>query len=79
MSVVVWLALGLGLGWLASLVAGNGASRPTYLTLGAIGALAGGFLFALFGGLGLTGPGIIAVVIGASLVLTLYLGIRRRA
>jgi uncharacterized membrane protein YeaQ/YmgE (transglycosylase-associated protein family) len=79
MIVVLWLALGLFLGWLASLLAGNRAGRATYLVLGVVGALVGGFLFALFGGLGLNGPGLLIAMIGSGLVLTLYLGIRRQA
>jgi uncharacterized membrane protein YeaQ/YmgE (transglycosylase-associated protein family) len=79
MSVALWLVLGLVAGWLASLLAGNRAGRATYLVLGAVGALVGGFLFALFGGLELTGSGLFTAMIGASVVLSLYLGISRRA
>lgn len=78
MSVVLWLALGLIAGWLASLLAGNRAGRVTYLVLGLVGALVGGFLFSLFGGLDLNGSGLLAAMIGSTVVLTFYLGISRR-
>ena len=78
MSVVLWLALGLVFGWLASMLAGNRAGRITYLVLGSIGALVGGFLFSLFGGLGITGNGILTAMVGSGVLLTLYLGISRR-
>jgi uncharacterized membrane protein YeaQ/YmgE (transglycosylase-associated protein family) len=78
MSVVLWLALGLVFGWIADMLAGNRASRITYLVLGSIGALAGGFLFSLFGGLGISGNGILMAMAGSGIVLMLYLGISRR-
>ncbi|HEV2676469.1 MAG TPA: GlsB/YeaQ/YmgE family stress response membrane protein [Aliidongia sp.] len=78
MSVVLWLVSGLIAGWLASLLAGNRAGRVTYLVLGCIGALVGGFLFSLFGGLDVTTPGLLTAVAGSIVVLTLYLGISRR-
>ena len=78
MSVVLWLGLGLVFGWLASMLAGNRAGRATYLVLGGIGALVGGFLFSLFGGLGITGMGIFMAMVGSGVLLTLYLGISRR-
>ena len=83
MSVALWLALGLLFGWLAGMVAGNGAGRltypvPTYLVLGSVGALVGGFLFSLFGGLDPSVPGVVTAMIGAFVILSLYLGIRRR-
>jgi len=78
MSVLLWLALGLIFGWIAGMLAGNRAGRLTYLVLGAVGALAAGFLFSLFGGLGITGIGVLVAMAGSSLVLVLYLGISRR-
>ena len=78
MSVVLWLALGLVAGWLASLLAANRAGRVTYLALGLVGALVGGFLFSLFGGLDLDGSSLLAAMIGSTVVLTFYLGIGRR-
>jgi len=78
MSVALWLALGLLFGWLAGMLADNRAGRPTYLVLGSVGALVGGFLQALFGGLDPSVPGILTAMIGAFVVLSLYLGISRR-
>lgn len=78
MSVVLWLGLGLVFGWLASMLAGNRAGRLTYLVLGGTGALVGGFLFSLFGGLEITGNGILMAMVGSGVLLTLYLGISRR-
>jgi uncharacterized membrane protein YeaQ/YmgE (transglycosylase-associated protein family) len=78
MSVVLWLVLGLIAGWIAGMLAGNRAGRATYLVLGAIGALAGGFLFSLFGGLDITGFGLLTAVAGSGVLLMLYLGIGRR-
>ncbi len=78
MSVVLWLALGLSFGWIAGMFAGNRVGRPTYLMLGGIGALVGGFLFSLFGGLGISGKGMLMAMAGSGIVLVLYLGISRR-
>jgi uncharacterized membrane protein YeaQ/YmgE (transglycosylase-associated protein family) len=78
MSVVLWLVVGLICGWIAGMLADNRAGRTTYLVLGSIGALVGGFLFSLFGGLGITSNGILMAMVGSGVLLMLYLGISRR-
>jgi len=78
MSVVLWLALGLIFGWIAGMLGGHRVGRITYLVLGAVGALVGGFLFSLFGGLSITGNGMLMAMAGSGIVLVLYLGISRR-
>lgn len=78
MSVVLWLAVGLIFGWIAGMLADNRAGRAAYLVIGSVGALVGGFLFSLFGGLGISGIGILMAMIGSGVLSMLYLGISRR-
>ncbi|WP_434051782.1 MAG: GlsB/YeaQ/YmgE family stress response membrane protein [Roseibium sp.] len=47
-SILIWIAIGIIAGWLASvLVGGGGLIR--YLLTGIIGAFVGGFIFKFFG------------------------------
>jgi len=60
------------------MLSGNRAAHRAFLVLGAVGAVGGGFLFALFGGLGISGYGLLVAMAGSCIVLVLYLGISRR-
>lgn len=76
MSIFGWILLGLVSGFLASkIVDKSGQGMLFDIFLGVIGALAGGFLFSLFGATGVTGFNIyslIVAVIGSVAVLWLY-------
>lgn len=73
-AVLVFAAIGIAAGWLASLVVGGGG-LIRYLITGVIGAFVGGPLLALFGvSLGLGSPTVDQVVtaaIGAIVVVLL--------
>ncbi|ASP32893.1 GlsB/YeaQ/YmgE family stress response membrane protein [Labrenzia sp. VG12] len=47
-AILVWVAIGILAGWLASIVVGGGG-LVRYLATGLIGAFVGGFLFKLVG------------------------------
>ncbi|WP_422376458.1 GlsB/YeaQ/YmgE family stress response membrane protein [Roseibium sp.] len=47
-AILVWVAIGILAGWLASIVVGGGG-LVRYLITGLIGAFVGGFLFKLAG------------------------------
>lgn len=83
MSIIAWLVLGLISGFIASkLVYSTGQGPVLDIVLGIIGAVVGGWVFSLFGGLGVTGFNIYSMfvaVIGAVLVLAVYHAVTGRA
>jgi uncharacterized membrane protein YeaQ/YmgE (transglycosylase-associated protein family) len=79
MAVIVWILLGLGIGLLASkIVSTTGEGTVVDILLGIIGAMIGGWLFGLFGGLSMAGLDINTVysagsaIIGAIVLLVIY-------
>jgi uncharacterized membrane protein YeaQ/YmgE (transglycosylase-associated protein family) len=76
MSIIGWLILGLIAGFVASkIVNKSGEGLVLDIVLGIIGAVVGGWLFATFGGTGVTGFNIYSMfvaVIGAVIVLLVY-------
>jgi len=76
MSIIGWLILGLIAGFIASkIVNKTGEGVVLDIVLGIIGAVVGGWLFAIFGGTGVTGFNLYSMfvaVIGAVVVLFLY-------
>lgn len=79
-SLIWFLLIGLAAGWLASMVMkGGGHSLLTYLVIGVIGALLGGWLFSV---LGIAAGGLLGSLITAfvgAVVLILLLRVLRRA
>jgi uncharacterized membrane protein YeaQ/YmgE (transglycosylase-associated protein family) len=76
MSIIGWIVLGLISGFIASKIV-NRAGEGFFLdiVLGIVGAIAGGWLFTMFGGQGVTGFNIysmVVAVVGAIMVLVLY-------
>jgi uncharacterized membrane protein YeaQ/YmgE (transglycosylase-associated protein family) len=76
MSIIGWIVLGLIAGFIASkIVNRQGEGFILDIVLGIIGAVVGGYLFALFGAQGVNGLNIYSMfvaVIGAIVVLFLY-------
>jgi uncharacterized membrane protein YeaQ/YmgE (transglycosylase-associated protein family) len=76
MSIIGWLILGLIAGFIASkIVNKTGEGVVLDIVLGIVGAVVGGWLFATFGGAGVTGFNLYSMfvaVIGAVIVLVLY-------
>jgi uncharacterized membrane protein YeaQ/YmgE (transglycosylase-associated protein family) len=76
MSIIGWLVLGLIAGFIASKVVNKtGEGVVLDIVLGIIGAVVGGWLFAAFGGTGVTGFNLYSMfvaVIGAVVVLVVY-------
>jgi uncharacterized membrane protein YeaQ/YmgE (transglycosylase-associated protein family) len=83
MSIIAWIVLGLIAGFIGSkLVNKTGEGFFLDIALGIVGAIIGGWLFALFGMHGVTGVNLyslIVAVIGAVVFLLVYHAIRRRA
>jgi uncharacterized membrane protein YeaQ/YmgE (transglycosylase-associated protein family) len=81
MSLISWIILGLIAGFIASKVVDKeGSGLMLDILLGIVGAVFGGWMFALFGGTGTTGVNlhsIFVAVIGAIAVLIGYHAIRR--
>ncbi len=76
MSIIGWIVLGLIAGFIASKIV-NRAGEGFFLdiVLGIVGAIVGGWLFALVGAQGVSGFNIYSMfvaVIGAIVVLVLY-------
>ena len=76
MSILAWLILGLIAGFIGSkIVNRTGEGLILDIVLGIVGAFVGGFLFNLFGHVGVTGLNIyslVVAVIGSIVVLVLY-------
>lgn len=76
MSIVAWIVLGLISGFVASKLVDNaGEGLVLDIILGIVGAIVGGWLFATFGMMGVTGFNVYSMfvaVIGAVIVLFLY-------
>jgi uncharacterized membrane protein YeaQ/YmgE (transglycosylase-associated protein family) len=76
MSIIGWIVLGLIAGFIASKIvnrAGSGVFMD--ILLGIVGALVGGFIFNVFGAVGVTGFNLysmIVAVIGAVVLLLIY-------
>ena len=81
MSILSWILLGLIAGFLGSkIVNRHGEGIFLDIVLGIFGAIAGGYLFSLFGAGRVTGLNLYSVLVatvGAVLVLAAYHGIRR--
>jgi len=83
MSIFAWIVLGLIAGFIGSkMVNKRGEGLILDLVLGIVGAIAGGWLFNLFGAAGVTGLNLyslLVAVVGAVVVLVVYHAIRRAA
>jgi uncharacterized membrane protein YeaQ/YmgE (transglycosylase-associated protein family) len=81
MSFIAWILLGLMAGFLGSkIVNRHGLGVVVDIFLGVIGALAGGYVFQLFGSTGVNGFNLWSLVVattGAVLVLMAVHAIRR--
>jgi uncharacterized membrane protein YeaQ/YmgE (transglycosylase-associated protein family) len=79
-TLLLWIAVGLIAGWLASAVVGGGYGVIGDIVVGVVGAFLGGFLFrALHIGVPFRGlPGTIFVAFVGAIVLLLVLRLIRR-
>ena len=82
MSFLAWIILGLVAGFIGSkLVNKRGEGLILDIVLGIIGAVAGGWLFNMFGASGVTGLNLyslLVAVVGAVIALVLYHAVRAR-
>ena len=76
MGIIAWVVLGLIAGFIASKIVNHtGSGVLMDIVLGVVGALVGGFVFSMFGAVGVTGFNIysmLVAVIGAVVVLWVY-------
>jgi uncharacterized membrane protein YeaQ/YmgE (transglycosylase-associated protein family) len=76
MGIIAWVVLGLIAGFIASKIVNHtGAGLVMDIVLGIVGALVGGFVFSLFGAVGVTGFNIysmLVAIVGAVVVLWIY-------
>ena len=83
MSFITWVVLGLIAGFIASkIVNKQGEGLLLDIVLGVVGAVVGGWLFALLGASGVSGVNLyslLVAVVGAIVVLFVYHAIRRAA
>ena len=83
MSFLAWIVLGLISGFIASkIVNKQGEGFFLDIILGIVGAVAGGWIFTVFGANGVSGVNIYSIfvaVIGAIVVLSIYHALRRPA
>lgn len=83
MSFLAWIILGLISGFIASkIVNKQGEGFFLDIILGIVGAVAGGWIFSVFGANGVSGVNLYSIfvaVIGAIVVLSIYHALRRPA
>ena len=76
MGILAWIVLGLIAGFIASKIVNHtGSGIIMDIVLGVVGALVGGFLFSMFGAVGVTGLNIysmLVAIVGAVMVLWIY-------
>ena len=76
MSILAWLVLGLIAGFIASKIVNHtGSGVLLDIVLGIVGAMVGGWLFATFGAMPVTGLNLysmLVAVVGAVVVLVIY-------
>jgi uncharacterized membrane protein YeaQ/YmgE (transglycosylase-associated protein family) len=81
MSIFAWIVLGLVAGFIGSkIVNKKGEGLFLDIILGIVGAIAGGWLFNMFGASGVSGLNLyslLVAVVGAVVVLVLYHAVRR--
>jgi uncharacterized membrane protein YeaQ/YmgE (transglycosylase-associated protein family) len=81
MSIFAWIVLGLIAGFIGSkIVNKKGEGLFLDIILGIVGAIAGGWLFNMFGASGVSGLNLyslLVAVVGAVVVLLLYHAVRR--
>jgi uncharacterized membrane protein YeaQ/YmgE (transglycosylase-associated protein family) len=81
--ILAFIAMGIAAGWVAQMILGDRGSRRDWseaAAAGLIGSFAGGLIFSLIGGDGLSirPSGLIGSVIGAVVVLAIWRAIRLR-
>lgn len=74
MGILAWLIVGALAGWIASKLTGRGAQMGILgnIAVGIVGAMIGGFIMRIFGGVGVTGFNlwsIMVAVLGACVLL----------
>jgi uncharacterized membrane protein YeaQ/YmgE (transglycosylase-associated protein family) len=76
LSFLVWIILGLVAGYIANQIVGSDSRSPWLnMGLGIVGAIVGGLIFSLLGGVGITGINLyslIVAVVGSVVVLWVY-------
>lgn len=77
LGFIGWIVLGGLAGWVASMIVGNNKSQGLIgnIVVGILGGLAGGFIFNLFGGAGVTGFNLwsfLVALVGAVVLLFLW-------
>ena len=76
MGIIAWIVLGLIAGFIASKIVNHtGSGIIMDIVLGVVGALVGGFVFSMFGAVGVTGFNIysmLVAIVGAVVVLWIY-------
>lgn len=80
MSIIAWIVLGLIAGYLGSKVVDNrGQGVLGDIIVGVVGALLGGFLFNILGGVGITGFNLYSLFVAVigSMVLLVVLNLFR--
>ena len=81
MSFLAWIVLGLIAGFIGSkIVNKQGEGLVLDVVLGVVGAIAGGWLFNMFGAAGVSGLNLyslVVAIVGAIVVLVVYHAIRR--
>lgn len=83
MGIITWIIVGGLAGWLASVIVGTNSQQGCLVDIGVgiIGALVGGFLFSILGGVGFTGFNIYSLLvatIGAIVFLLIVRAVTNR-
>jgi uncharacterized membrane protein YeaQ/YmgE (transglycosylase-associated protein family) len=80
MGILAFIVLGALAGWIASLIMGTPEGLLLDIVIGIVGAFIGGFVFNIFGSVGVTGFNIyslVVAIIGAIVLLGIVRLLRR--
>lgn len=81
MGLLSWIIVGALAGWIAGLIMkGSGSGFIMNMIIGIVGALIGGFIMNLAGGVGVTGFNVWSLVVSiiGSIILLAIFGVARR-
>lgn len=84
MGILAWIVFGALAGWIASMIAGTNKEQGLFgnIIVGILGALVGGFIFNIIGGVGVTGFNLWSLLVavgGATLLLFIFKGFRSKS
>jgi uncharacterized membrane protein YeaQ/YmgE (transglycosylase-associated protein family) len=80
MGILIWIIFGALVGWIASMIMGDGGGLVWDVIVGVVGALIGGFIMSLVGKSGVSGFNLysfLVALLGACVLIAIVEALRR--